>query len=81
MSTCVRCGGKLREKNVEIHRRWGEQWYIVRNVPARVCDECQEEYYRADTLKRIDDMRDEIINSPEHTEIPTMDFPKKERAA
>ena len=81
MNKCIRCGGILRSSKVEIHRRWGDQWYIVRDVPANVCEDCGEEYYHAKVLMQIDEMRDEILNSPEHTEIPTADFPQHGKAA
>lgn len=81
MNTCVRCGGKIVDREVELIHRWGDRWYIFRNVPAHVCEECGEEYFDADVLKRIDEMRETADDSEERIEVPAVDFSRTDKAA
>jgi len=52
---CSYCGGRVQERLVTKACWWGEQLIaLVENVPAGVCEQCGERYYKADVLKRIE---------------------------
>lgn len=71
---CTFCGGRVQERLVTKVCWWGDQLVaIVENVPAGVCDQCGERYYRAYVLKEIEAMlsKREIFRS---VEIPLASF-------
>ena len=52
---CTFCGGRVQERLVTKACWWGDQLVaIVTNVPAGVCDQCGERYYKASVLKEIE---------------------------
>ena len=54
---CSFCGGRVQARLVSKACWWGDQLVaIVENVPAGVCDQCGERYYKAVTLKQIETM-------------------------
>ena len=54
---CSFCDGPVQERLVTKVNWWGDQIVaIVDNVPAGVCDQCGERYYRARVLKEIEKM-------------------------
>jgi len=54
---CTFCGGRVQGRLVTKACWWGEQLLaIVENVPAGVCDQCGERYYKAYVLKEIEAM-------------------------
>ncbi len=54
---CTYCGGMVEEHLVTKACWWGEELVaVVENVPAGVCVQCGERYYKANVLKQIDDL-------------------------
>ena len=54
---CTFCDGRVQERLVTKACWWGDQLVaIVENVPAGVCDQCGERYYKAHVLKEIETM-------------------------
>lgn len=52
---CTFCGGRVTEKHVQKACWWGDKLMaIVDNVPAGVCEQCGERYYKASVLKEIE---------------------------
>lgn len=49
MSRCVYCGGDLVEQLTTFVHEDGDQFWIVRNVPAFVCTRCGEKEYTQET--------------------------------
>lgn len=71
---CTFCGGRVQERLVTKTCWWGDQLVaIVENVPAGVCDQCGERYYKAHVLKEIETMlrKKETLRS---VEIPLASF-------
>lgn len=53
MSQCVLCGGELAEQLTTFVYEDGDQFWIVRNVPAFVCTRCGEKEYTQDTTHGV----------------------------
>jgi YgiT-type zinc finger domain-containing protein len=51
---CTFCGGTVEERVIEYDYRRENQLMVISNVPAGVCCQCGEKYFRADVLKRMD---------------------------
>jgi YgiT-type zinc finger domain-containing protein len=61
---CEYCNGLIIEKMIDLPRKVGEGYVLVRNVPAGVCTECGTRYYAANVLKTIE----EIIHGRQQAE-------------
>ena len=53
--TCNFCGNKnFSEKLIKYIYKHNDKYLIVNNVPCEECDFCGEQYFKADTLKKIE---------------------------
>lgn len=69
MSKCLHCQGNLIKKRVKVEKWVNNNLVIVKNVPALVCEKCQEKYYDAETSLKLDEYfyetkPDKIIKVP-----------------
>jgi YgiT-type zinc finger domain-containing protein len=53
--TCEYCGGTIVEKRVTLHRKVGDKYILIENVPAGVCSQCGTRYYAANVLKTVEE--------------------------
>jgi YgiT-type zinc finger domain-containing protein len=51
---CEYCDGPIVEKTVDLPRRVGKRYVLVKNVPVGVCKECGTRYFAANILKTIE---------------------------
>ncbi len=54
---CLVCGGKMHEGTTEIKARIGDVVVVITNIPALVCEHCDEAYYSLETARKIDEVR------------------------
>ncbi len=54
---CQCCGGKLREGTTEITAKVNNTVIVIKNIPAFVCENCDEAYYSLETARKIDEVR------------------------
>lgn len=73
---CSYCGGRVTQRPVRKACWWGDKLVaIIDNVPAGVCEQCGERYYKAKVLKEIEGLLKK--NKFEDTaQIPVTDFAK-----
>ncbi len=76
---CSFCGGEVEEKRIDYDYRRKAKLLIMRNVPAGVCRQCGEKYFKPDVLKRMDQSYHDIFErheTPEKMlEVPALSFP------
>jgi YgiT-type zinc finger domain-containing protein len=53
---CEYCRGIIVEKKVDVPRRVGERYVLIKNVPTGVCKGCGARYYAANVLKSIENI-------------------------
>lgn len=51
---CEHCDGPIVEKTVDLPRKVGRRYVLIRNVPVGVCKECGTRYFAANVLKTIE---------------------------
>jgi len=73
---CTICGGRVDEQLVQKTCTWGGRLIAVAdNVPAGVCNQCGERYYKATVLKRVESMlANRTKKATRHVRIPITDF-------
>jgi YgiT-type zinc finger domain-containing protein len=50
---CEYCRGAITEKTVDVPRKVGAKYVLMRNVPVGVCKTCGTRYYAANVLKTM----------------------------
>jgi YgiT-type zinc finger domain-containing protein len=50
---CETCGSATQATHVDVTLRSGADLVLIENVPARVCGNCQEQYYDEKTSQKI----------------------------
>ncbi|MDI7258424.1 MAG: YgiT-type zinc finger protein [Thermodesulfobacteriota bacterium] len=51
---CEYCNGSIIERKVDLPRKRGKRYILIRNVPVGVCKKCGTRYYAANVLKTIE---------------------------
>ena len=51
---CEYCNGPIVGKIIDLPRKVGEKYVLIRNVPVGVCKKCGTKYYAANVLKTIE---------------------------
>lgn len=51
---CEYCNGLIVEKIIDLPRKAGEKYVLIKNVHAGVCRGCGTRYYTANVLKNIE---------------------------
>ena len=54
ITECYFCKGKVVEAKTEVDFRWGKKLKVLKNVPARVCQQCGEKYFQASVYKAME---------------------------
>lgn len=77
--TCSSCGrSELVEGRISTVFRSGDEWAVIRDIPAMVCPNCQEELIDDATAVRLDMMRANGFSLEEASEtmtVPVFTFP------
>lgn len=50
---CAACQGPVRDERVNVTMWSGGRLVLIEDVPARICDRCQEQFYDERTTARI----------------------------
>ena len=51
---CTYCGSEVVEQTIDYDYRRKKNLTVVTNVPAGVCRQCGEKYFKPEVLKRMD---------------------------
>ncbi len=51
---CEYCSGPIIEKKVDLQRKVGKKYVLIKKVPVGVCKKCGTRYYAANVLKTIE---------------------------
>jgi len=72
---CSVCGGEVVPKRVEkAVSRGGRLVAIVREVPAGVCRQCGERYFKADVVKHLEVMLPQVKRGSRTVNIPVANY-------
>lgn len=78
MSKCYYCGGKTEIRKMTVDFRWGNQLFVIQNVPVEVCIKCGERYYSAKVSHKMDKIVEKSlkkVTKPKKVlEVPVFNF-------
>ena len=60
---CSFCGGEVMEKKIDYDYRRASHLVVISNVPAGVCNQCGEKYFKPEILKKMDYIYHDIFDS------------------
>ncbi|MDH7486233.1 MAG: type II toxin-antitoxin system MqsA family antitoxin [Anaerolineae bacterium] len=76
MTRCYFCKGKLTEKKIHHVHHWGERIVVFEDVPAEVCQQCGEVYFRPEVLEKMDEAVLEELKPKARLSIPVFSMPE-----
>lgn len=59
---CSFCGGEVTEKKIDYDYRRASHLVVISNVPAGVCNQCGEKYFKPEILKKMDYIYHDIFD-------------------
>ncbi|MEW6557609.1 MAG: YgiT-type zinc finger protein [Elusimicrobiota bacterium] len=71
---CVYCGGKVVEKKIEFDYRRSGKHFIIKSIPAGVCHQCGEKFFRSDVSKKMDELYHRRQQVEKYIKIPVLEF-------
>lgn len=71
---CSFCGGKVEEKAVTVDYRWKGELLIIKGVPAGVCQQCGEQYFRGKVAEEMEKLAKEKSKAIEKMNVPVKAF-------
>lgn len=51
---CYFCKGKVVEKEIDLVRKWKGKYILIEGVPAGVCEQCGEKYFKNEVAEEMD---------------------------
>ena len=74
---CSLCKWEVIEQRVTVDYRWGDKLLaVLEDVPAGVCQNCGEEYYRAEVVKTMEKLASSKKRSKAKIIVPIYSFKK-----
>jgi len=52
--TCYFCKGNVVDKVTSVDFWWGEDLKIIENVPAGICQQCGEKYFKGEVYREME---------------------------
>ena len=73
---CQFCRGDLKNKTISLDLWKKEKLYVFKNVPAKVCDQCNEKYFSSKVYGAIDRLLKENSKPDETMVVPVLSLSK-----
>ncbi len=74
IDNCDLCGGKLSPGNTSLEIWRGEKLLVLRDIPADVCQQCDEAYVSAQISEKIDQFLEDYHQHRPKRYIPVPEF-------
>ena len=74
LSECAECGGVTEPRRLTIDEWWGEELFLIEQVPARVCRDCGEVYLDASVAKQLEVEMQTKNHCRRHVSVPVIAY-------
>jgi len=74
VTMCFQCGSPTVKKLVTVENWWGDTFTLVENVPAWVCENCGEQYFDAEVIKELDEMKKKPLKAQRVIQVPVYEY-------
>ena len=72
MKICYFCKGHVTSKSINYMARQGDDYTLVKNLPAEMCEQCGEVYLDLSASRRVDEALSHSRDAREHLSIPVV---------
>lgn len=59
-TNCLKCKKNTKEKEIDYIGRMGEKTIIIKRTPAKICENCYEEFFDNNTVEKIEKIKEEL---------------------
>jgi YgiT-type zinc finger domain-containing protein len=73
---CQFCGGTVKKQTVNLDLWKKEKLYVIKNVPAKVCEQCGEKYFSSKIYGIIDKLLKEKSKPDDTMVVPVLSLKK-----
>ncbi len=77
MKKCYFCKAAVRRRKVRAIRQHKGKVFIIEDVPAQVCPQCGQEFYRGPVLEEMDRLMDSDESVESEIRVPIVRFKRK----
>lgn len=74
MERCYFCKGKIVAQNVKMDFWWGDELFLIENVPAEVCQQCGERFFDSEVSKQLDKTVSEKKQVKRSLNVPVLEY-------
>jgi len=74
MTECYFCKGCVVQQKVKVDFRWRKKLKIIEDVPAKVCQQCGEQYFQSDVYKGMEKLAASRIKSAVRLRVDVLRF-------
>lgn len=71
---CAICGGNVEKKTTKLELWVDGKLLVIEDVPAKVCENCGENYFSAKVSKQIDKLLESKLKALRKLEVPVFSF-------
>jgi len=80
VQSCYYCKGHVVQQSTTIDYRWGDSLFVIRDVPAGVCQQCGEKYLNSDVNKELERLATKRDHLKESINIDVLSYADKAAA-
>lgn len=74
---CIFCGGKVESKKVTFVYDYGNDYFLIENVPAEVCTQCGEKTYAPEVTDDVIRLAKKRLKPVRTVQVPVFDYPSQ----
>jgi YgiT-type zinc finger domain-containing protein len=71
---CIFCGGRIKEKKVTFVYDYGNDYFLIENVPAEVCVQCGEKSYSPEVTDDLICLAKKKFKPDRTLQVPIFDY-------
>ncbi|MBZ0158586.1 MAG: type II toxin-antitoxin system MqsA family antitoxin [bacterium] len=72
MERCYFCRGPIVQRRIEHVHRWKGRMFLIKDLPADVCEQCGETYLSPEVMERIDQVVERSEMATEFISVPVL---------
>lgn len=80
VQSCYYCKGRVVLQSTTIDYRWGDSLFVIRDVPAGVCQQCGEKYLDSNVYKELERLAARRDHLKESINVDVLSYSEKAAA-
>jgi len=80
VQNCYYCKGHVVQQSTTLDYRWGASLFVIRDVPAGVCQQCGEKYLDSNVYKELEHLAESRNHFKESINVDVLSYAEKTAA-